>query len=338
MDVFERLLLDVYRSSREMDPDLFQGYTLTLLRRTFNVEAAIWGSGQYDGVHVSPTHLALAEVPTEAISEAIALNACDRVTPLVVASLGRTCAFHAPTLFARPADGLLRDYAARWRRQSYLVTALVDPNPDLYQWISLYRPTPDDLFSAQQRLLCERLMPHLREALSISLALHLPAQLDSRQRSCEPLALVDPEGYFRQASAGLVEMVALEWPLWEGGRLPVELRRKLVVRGGWNLVGQRICAQGHNAGSFRVVRLRRKSTVDALSPRQSEVARLFADGLTHKEIANRLQLMPTTVRNHLAAAYRGLGINTRGELRQQIPAMANNGSARETSARQRVLE
>jgi len=335
MDVFERLLLDVYRSSREMDPDLFQGYTLTLLRRTFNVEAAIWGSGQYDGVHVSPTHLALAEVPKEAITEASALNACDKVTPRVVAALGRTCAFHAPTLFACPVDGLLRDYAARWGRQSYLVTALADPNPDLYQWISLYRPAPDDLFSAQQRLLCEKVMPHLREALGISLALHLPSGFDSRQGGYEPLALVDPEGFFRQASAGLVELVTLEWPLWEGGRLPLELRRKLVMLGGWTLVGQRICAEGHNAGSFRLVRLRRKSTVDMLSPRQSEIARLFADGLTHKEIANRLHLMPTTVRNHLAAAYRGLGINTRGELRQQIPATSKNGSAGYSEPRHR---
>ena len=48
-----------------------------------------------------------------------------------------------------------------------------------------------------------------------------------------------------------------------------------------------------------------------LTPRQAEVLRLLADGLTNKEIAARLYLSPGTVERHLATIYRKLGLGGR---------------------------
>ena len=56
-----------------------------------------------------------------------------------------------------------------------------------------------------------------------------------------------------------------------------------------------------------------------LTPRQAAVARLAAERLTSREIAERLHLSVRTVDNHLAQAYAKLGISSRDEL---PPALA----------------
>ena len=48
--------------------------------------------------------------------------------------------------------------------------------------------------------------------------------------------------------------------------------------------------------------------VEALSPREHEVLRLCADGLTNEEIATTLSLSPRTVERHLSNVYQKLGL------------------------------
>jgi len=52
----------------------------------------------------------------------------------------------------------------------------------------------------------------------------------------------------------------------------------------------------------------------SLTPREFEVLRLVADGLTNKEIGARLFLSPKTVEFHLGRAYRKLAVRSRAEL------------------------
>lgn len=55
-------------------------------------------------------------------------------------------------------------------------------------------------------------------------------------------------------------------------------------------------------------------SVQPLTRREHEIALLAADGVTSREIADRLGLSTRTIDNHLAAVYRKLGIGGRGEL------------------------
>lgn len=56
----------------------------------------------------------------------------------------------------------------------------------------------------------------------------------------------------------------------------------------------------------------------SLSPRESEVARLAADGLTNPEIGRQLFLSPRTVEHHLASVMHKLAVKTRIELAHKI--------------------
>ncbi len=52
----------------------------------------------------------------------------------------------------------------------------------------------------------------------------------------------------------------------------------------------------------------------ALSPREREVAELYAEGLSYKEVARELSLSPTTVRNQIARCYQKLEIRDKAAL------------------------
>lgn len=51
----------------------------------------------------------------------------------------------------------------------------------------------------------------------------------------------------------------------------------------------------------------------AVSPRERQVLELVADGLTNAEIAERLFLSESTVKTHLSASFRKLGVSSRAE-------------------------
>ena len=48
-----------------------------------------------------------------------------------------------------------------------------------------------------------------------------------------------------------------------------------------------------------------------LTPREVEVLRLLAEGLTDAQVAERLVLSPRTVQGHVRAIYSKLGVTTR---------------------------
>lgn len=70
-------------------------------------------------------------------------------------------------------------------------------------------------------------------------------------------------------------------------------------------------------GPFEL-RLERKSDASdpfsALTPRQQEVARLAAAGMTNHDIARQLRVGDETVRSHIKAVYLRLGVESRAEL------------------------
>ena len=55
-----------------------------------------------------------------------------------------------------------------------------------------------------------------------------------------------------------------------------------------------------------------------LSTREREVALLAADGMTSRDIADRLFVSPRTVDNHLQRVYTKLGVTSRAELSRRL--------------------
>ena len=79
------------------------------------------------------------------------------------------------------------------------------------------------------------------------------------------------------------------------------------------------CARGERyvpaqlaGGLAAEVHQRARGEAALLSPRESEVVRMIAEGLSVPQMAKRLHLAPTTVRSHVQNLYEKLGVSDRG--------------------------
>ena len=71
-----------------------------------------------------------------------------------------------------------------------------------------------------------------------------------------------------------------------------------------------LLATGERAGK------RTEDTLDQLTPQETQIARLAANGHTNREIAAQLFISPSTVEYHLRKAFRKLGVKSRTQLAQ----------------------
>jgi DNA-binding CsgD family transcriptional regulator len=125
-------------------------------------------------------------------------------------------------------------------------------------------------------------------------------------------------------------------------RLRLELARSRLLYGEWlRRERRRIDARGQlrtaleelteiGAGAFAAraerellatgerARKRAPETVDQLTPQESQIARLAADGLTNPEIAAQLFISPSTVEYHLRKVYRKLEVKSRTQLARRL--------------------
>ncbi|MGV2292742.1 helix-turn-helix transcriptional regulator [Trinickia sp. YCB016] len=137
-----------------------------------------------------------------------------------------------------------------------------------------------------------------------------------------PMALVAPDGWMLYPNAAFVDawaaMAALEadiqipflprdWLQPGGAGIPHAKFSRL----GWNLVVEP-AADGYRV-ELRTMLI--SETLHQLTSRELEVARLYNEGYSHKEIGGILRLSPNTVRVHLRNVFKKLEISSRGQLR-----------------------
>jgi DNA-binding NarL/FixJ family response regulator len=74
-----------------------------------------------------------------------------------------------------------------------------------------------------------------------------------------------------------------------------------------------------------------------LSPQQRQIVRLASNGLTDREIGDRLFLSPRTVASHLYRSYPKLGVASRHQLRDVIARAGTPATAHESTADETLL-
>jgi DNA-binding CsgD family transcriptional regulator len=125
-------------------------------------------------------------------------------------------------------------------------------------------------------------------------------------------------------------------------RMKVELARAHLLYGEWlrrerrrsearkqlRLAHGLFCAFGMDAFAERArieleatgerARKRTVDTLDQLTPQESQIARLAADGNTNRQIAGQLFITPSTVEYHLRKAFRKLDVKSRTQLARRL--------------------
>jgi DNA-binding CsgD family transcriptional regulator len=152
--------------------------------------------------------------------------------------------------------------------------------------------------------------------------------------------LADPDGAEAYFGKGLADPAGDQWP-FERAQLRLDhgewLRRRRRINdakpvltealGTFRRLGARSSAQRAQAElrACGVAVADAPSEPDALgelTPQQRQIVRLASDGLTDREIGDRLFLSPRTVSSHLYRSYPKLGVASRNQLRDVIAAPA----------------
>lgn len=313
MDAPLDLILELYRAAKETPVDEFQELALALIKAQTHFRTAVWGSGEISGNGLALHSVHLHNEPAEVLSELIS---CNRQISIVVeaalAQSGRALIHHAPTLYSAPDCDAMLDYAKRYGHLNNMTITTSSQRQTPGLWLSLYRPDPNDHFSQAEGHLLEQLVHHLVEALEINRLLgnvHIPAHANSGTAGTRAIARTD--GTLYHCGKKFTDLLLGIWPEWQCGRLPAELMSSLHPGKESILSGHSIAVSTATIGNMLMLTIRKISPLHILSQRELEVARLYTQGNSYKEIGLLMNISPATVRNFLGRIYAKLGVNNK---------------------------
>jgi DNA-binding CsgD family transcriptional regulator len=155
------------------------------------------------------------------------------------------------------------------------------------------------------------------------------------------LANGDPDGAVAAARSAVDAFAAARLPIWEG-RARAALGEALAGQGASDAAAVQygrakglFAASGARALHTAVVGQQRSlgarqprartGQPGALTTRQREIAELVAQGLTNRQVAERLFMSPKTVDAHLSQIFSRLGISSRAALASRLAALDDDG-------------
>ncbi|MBX3651317.1 MAG: helix-turn-helix transcriptional regulator [Burkholderiales bacterium] len=307
------LILSLYRGSRDIPATAFQDWALKQTRQILAFESAIWGRAGIENGMAQIYSVHLHRLPPESLASYARFRDRDTVGAMAMQAMGTTIRAAGHEVLANDPE-MLEQHVRRFGLDYSLTTCIVDPRTGLISFMTLFRPAQQPHFTEDERVAAQSVVPHLIESCQQSRLMQLNAGGIANSNSERRFAVCDADFVLIAARDGFAELLRGEWPDWNAPRLPEAARTKMqgAVRG--SHAGDRIMLSFDRVSDLYWLSARTKTAIDTLGKRQLEIARLSAQGQTYKQIAATLELAPATVRNHLDAVYRKLGIGSRGEL------------------------
>jgi DNA-binding NarL/FixJ family response regulator len=277
---FSDSLLVLSRLPASVSPQRLMAEGLGALRRIVPFDAAWWGeaSGGIDGLAPRNWLSGRMNLPPGFANEWNAIGATDR---FALESMRRLDAVVSSTGFEDPEPGV-EAFARKHDLYDVIAITRMLPGSGLLQFISLYRHEASARFTAAQRLLFEHFSAHLMQRFV----------------------------YMGARFGALLQQL---FPDWTAAALPaqlVEATRQLPVE--VSIGRRRFSARA--CGELMLLNFAAQRRAPVLAPRELNVALMYADGRSHKEIARQTGLSPATVRTYLREAYRRLGVSDKVKL------------------------
>ena len=306
---------DIHALGRTAQATAFKARALELVEGAIAFDSAMWGSGPATAktLHDVYLHRQPARI-VEAYSAGFRSE--DLLRNAAYARPGTTIdLFDLIDPTAWRETRIYREFARPFGIECALCTAQVERSSGLISFVSLWRRNPRRPFTDGDRLRKQLLMPHLIEAFAAHRAWHLRERLAYWDHG-RAMAVFDEQGVVHQSLGGFVALMNREWPQWSGRQLPPALSRHLAREPEFR--GRQIMIRSSKFDSLRLLEVRARRQVDALTGREKEVALRYARGEPYTAIAQGLQLAGTTVRNQIARVYRKLGVANKAELARRL--------------------
>lgn len=176
--------------------------------------------------------------------------------------------------------------------------------------VSFWRAQRRQAFRGEAQRLANLALPHLIQARQVNArlnnALHMHAAVT---------LLSSLEGRLYYVVDEAIALLQEEWPEWSPPFLPGPLLAAFRSRTSMDYTGTRLYLRARVEHAVLTVSLTRKTaSPHGLTAAERRCAVLAAQGLQYKEIANRLLISPSTVRNQLGNVYRKLNVRNKTSL------------------------
>lgn len=315
MPMFHRALAGLYDLAEQVPHGDFLVEALSLLQPWINFDGAVLGVDEIDagGKYMVPAHIHLR----------------DRVGPLAGGQLpavvdfavkGLLTGLESPIQWDRHAlrqHGKLRGLEDMVRPHELQHLVLFGERPSAQRpgrWLALYRErnTP---FNTMEVHYLHAAWFHVARALDINLSRMLDRHDPDRARRAS--ALINPDGAILVADCQFHRLLCREWPDYQGKRIPPAAMNSL-VRGKSAYRGRYVEILVTRHPGYILCLAAGIDARNELTPSEYMVARRYAAGMRHKEIARELGLSPHTVRNQIAHLYLKLGIHDKAALAQYL--------------------
>lgn len=330
MQAFSSTVRDLYALAEYASPDQFLTQAIGLLQNWIRFDGALFGTGE------GPQKNTLAELPAKQ-------NQTEKTIPESFLSREQfqddPVARGFRTAPASPARGGIRELYRKSKvssanaksKEKTGVRSLAEElglchliihgdDPDKVKparWIVLYRR--NDVRFAQTDAAClHGLWIHLSRAIVINRTRTLERHGNSHDGSVS--GLINMQGSVDIADPRFFDLLEREWPDMAPESVPKDVLDVLHAGKAWR--GTQIEISLVRQHGFNLCRVRPIHAMEILTPREYVVARRFAAGMSHKQIARELGVSHHTVRNQLAHLYRKLDLHDKASLAHYLIANA----------------
>lgn len=313
----DALLLQIYQAARLNAVNDFQRAVVALLRKRLSFVSMMWGSGLVtpERSAVVPTALYIDGMDEDFLRRwAQEVAGSDPVIPLLARDPGCAHAIDVKQVYRQYPR--LVEFGREYGIEAFVLIGGPGLEPEHMSWLSLYGRDPATLPTDAELRWLEVLMPHLCEAWRINTAIH-----SSRQRSnSSSFALADRATARLLSSDDAFKIFLIdEWADFDGGIVPLHLAQAWFHQDDTVFEGRSVRFHAKRVRNLVYLSASPMARVSGeLSPRLRQVASMYAKGLSHKEIAQRIGISPATVRNQIAATYAQLRIHTKIELLERL--------------------
>jgi DNA-binding CsgD family transcriptional regulator len=305
---------DVYRGVFTLPFELFKEATLRRLQSVLPFDSGVWGSG----VHSTNELFSLSSVdqPFDTLmTYAAKWQPHDFVRSTAVANPGRALRNED----VMPLERYHRtDIYLEFSKPAGIEHALGiverDEVTDVGDMVFLFRADPRRAFTADDVALLEYLSPHLVVAWrQCQIAHHYRLAASGAAAGFhdrEGYAVVSDQGVIQAAGEDFRIAIRAVAPAWRGPRLPPAFEpllngaRAAVVLGDYEFTVQA-------ANERRLFAVAARAGTLGLTPAEARVARLYAGGMTQRDIATRAGVSASTVRNQLSSVYLKLDVHSK---------------------------
>jgi DNA-binding CsgD family transcriptional regulator len=302
LSTFSQVVLRFYEIAQQLPVHAFQDAALGAIKAILPFDSSMWGSATMSEQGVDIHTLHLHHSSRQMIEEYGAVKHLDHFAHEVASKEIHTIRFSAENAQAEE----LRAFLFRHEHLHGLITQCINPQTRFVQWLSLFRKDPEQCCTEQDVQVLDALFPHLMQALAINRKLHMMHLVGDSAHERWSVAIADHHGFLYHADPTFLRLIATSDNLVDRERLPAHVMDAF-SQPVFQLTRNQVVLVGVQESDLLFLKARPTVLADQLNPREFTIAQMLASGLSHKEIAQKLNRSPETIRTHGKSIYKKLG-------------------------------